>query len=145
MSPPDAAPPLPYVDEHAIRIDAPREVVWAALERYVRGSIRAAERNPLTRVLGTEPAAGFAVADRAEPERLRLAGRHRFSRYELLFELAEVDGGTQLRAQTRAEFPGLHGRLYRALVIGTRGHVVVTRYLLHSVRRRSLAPGATPA
>jgi hypothetical protein len=33
---------------------------------------------------------------------------------------------TRLRAETRAVFPGTPGRLYRAGVIGTRAHVLVT-------------------
>lgn len=128
-----------YIDEHAIRIDAPRDRVWASLRHYVDAVLRSAERSPLGTVLGASPRAGFAV-DGVDPEqRLSLAGKHRFSRYELVFELAETgDGGTQLRAQTYADFPGLRGRIYRALVIGTRGHVVVTNHLLRSVKRRAV-------
>ena len=54
-------PELPYVDEHAARIPAPREVVWSALERYVDTLLRSTERNPLMSVLGTEPRAGFEI------------------------------------------------------------------------------------
>ena len=69
--------------------------------------------------------------------RLRLEGRHRFSRYALDFELIAVTRGTRLSATTLAAFPGVPGTLYRTLVIGTRGHVLVVRRLLHSVRRRA--------
>ena len=127
---------LPYVDEHAARILAPREVVWSALERYVDTLLRSTERNPLMRVLGTEPRAGFAIAERTPDERLTLVGRHRFSRYLLAFELTDAPGGsTQLRAQTYAAFPGVRGRVYRALVIGSQGHAVATNGMLRSVRR----------
>ncbi|MBA0045330.1 hypothetical protein [Mycobacteroides sp. LB1] len=127
-----------YIDEHTIRIDAPRHQVWESLQRNVDAMLRSAERNPIGPLLGTRPRAGFAV-DGIEPEqRLSLAGQHRFSRYELVFELGETrDGGTQLRAQTYADFPGLRGRIYRALVIGTRGHVLATNYILRSVKRRA--------
>ena len=54
-------PELPYVDEHAARIPAPREVVWSALERYVDTLLRSTERNRLMSVLGTEPRAGFEI------------------------------------------------------------------------------------
>ena len=42
-----------------------------------------------------------------------------------------------LGAETRAEFPGKTGRLYRTAVIGTRGHVLATRSVLRTVRRRA--------
>lgn len=130
---------LPYVDEHAVRIPVSRDVVWTALQHYVASSLTGAQGGPLTRILGTEPPAGFEVLDSVPAERLTLVGHHRFSRYELTFELSEVPvGATQLRAQTYADFPGLHGRAYRALVIGTRLHVLATNHLLRSIRRLSL-------
>ena len=130
---------LPYIDEHATRIPATRSRVWEALESYVQALLRANERGPLTTVLGTDPPGGFAVAESVPGERLALRGRHRFARYELAFELAEAEDGfaTQLRAQTRAEFPGVRGRIYRALVIGSRGHVVATRYMLRRIAQRA--------
>jgi hypothetical protein len=78
---------------------------------------------------------GFAVA-RAEPGTLlALVGRHRYSEYALVFHLAADGVGTRLRAETRARFPGNAGRLYRAAVIGTRGHVLMTMRLLTAVKR----------
>jgi hypothetical protein len=130
---------LPYVDQHTLAIDAPRGVVWAALERYATESLGATKLELLGRLLGTEPRSGFAIAERDPGRRLALAGRHRFSRYRLVFELDEGPaGGTLLRALTYAIFPGLHGSVYRALVIGTRLHVLATRGMLHAVRRRSV-------
>jgi hypothetical protein len=73
------------------------------------------------------------VAEAEPGRRLALRGRHRFSRYELTFVLA--DG--ELRAQTRAAFPGIHGRLYRAAVIGTGGHRILTRRLLRRIAARA--------
>ena len=74
--------------------------------------------------------------------RLELVGRHRFSRYALVFTLSDDAGGTRLAAETWAEFPGVQGRAYRAAVIGTRGHVVMVRRMLAAVARRasSIAP-----
>jgi hypothetical protein len=43
---------------------------------------------------------------------------------------------TRLVAETRAEFPGVKGRAYRALVIDTRAHVLVVRRLLGTVAGR---------
>lgn len=80
---------------------------------------------------------GFHVEE-AEPERkLVLAGRHRFSDYALVFRFEPEGDGTTIRAETRAAFPGLRGSAYRALVIGTRGHVLVTRRLLAAIKRRA--------
>jgi hypothetical protein len=129
---------LPYVDEHAVRIAAPRALVWTALQRYVGESLLRADGHPFTRLLGTEPSPGFEVAESDLHQRLVLAGRHRFSRYMLAFELSDMrDGATLVRAQTYAAFPGPAGRLYRALVIGTRAHVVATNHMLRSIRRLS--------
>lgn len=127
---------LPFVDEHAITSTASPDEVWVALRSYVDALLRSAGRNPLGRVLGTEPRSGFEVVRAVEPERLDLAGRHRFSRYRLSFTLdAVATGGTLLHATTYAAFPGLRGRAYRALVIGTGAHALVTRRMLRQVCR----------
>jgi hypothetical protein len=137
---------LPYIDEHAIRIAGPRGVAWTALEQYVAAFLRRTEGGLLTRLLGTEPRAGFEIAERVPPDRLTLAGRHRFARYQLVFDLSEAaNSGTELRATTQAEFPGLRGRAYRALVIGTRAHVVATTSTLDMERpgqSRTAPPGS---
>ena len=80
---------------------------------------------------------GFAVALAEPGSELALVGRHRYSEYALVFHLVAEGGGTRLRAETRARFPGTAGRLYRAAVIGTRGHVLVTMRLLAAVKRRA--------
>jgi hypothetical protein len=130
---------LPFVDDHAITIAAPRDVVWAALERYVATSLRLGEHGPLAWILGTQPVAGFEVSDSRPTARLTLIGRHRFSRYMLAFDLADAsDGITRLSAKTYAAFPGVHGRIYRALVIGTGAHAVATDRIVRSIRRLAM-------
>ncbi len=127
---------LPFVDEHTIRIAASRQLVWTALQRYVATSLRVVEGAALARILGTQPPTGFEVFESRPTERLTLVGRHRFSRYMLAFDLTEAsDGITRLRAETYAAFPGVRGRVYRTLVIGTRAHVIATRHVLRSIRR----------
>jgi len=131
--------PLPYVDEHAITIAAPRDLVWAALRRYAARSIGLSGGSPLAGALGTVPRSGFEVAEAVPGDRLTLSGQHRFSRYALVFELRDAAGdGTVLTAKTYAAFPGPHGRVYRVLVIGTRAHVLATDHMLRAVRRLSL-------
>lgn len=133
---------LPYIDEHSRRIDASPEAVWAALAKVLG---RTGGAGVLARVLGCDPAQGtssfagrpgdavpgFRVVEAEPGRRLALRGRHRFARYALTFVL---DGGA-LHARTHAAFPGLRGRLYRAAVIGTGAHRVVTRHLLRQVAR----------
>lgn len=129
---------LPYVDEHALTIAAPRAEVWAALARFVAETLGAPKVGLLGRILGTDPPSGFAVIERVQARKLVLAGRHRFARYQLVFEMNDdTAGATVLRAVTYAIFPGVRGRVYRALVIGTRLHVLATRGMLHAVRRRT--------
>lgn len=130
-------PGLPFVDEHAILIPAPRDRVWEALVRRA-GSLSSGGGSPLTRLLGTDPPAGFAVTESVAGQRLTLTGRHRFSQYRLVFELADAIGGTHLQALTYAVFPGVRGRAYRALVIGSRAHVVATNLILRSIRRSTV-------
>ncbi len=143
---------LPYVDELPIEIAADREATWTALLRVVEGSFASARGRGPARLLAcedTEPSGprplaqgsafpGFHV-EATEPEaELALAGRHRFSTYRLSFRLEDAGGGrTKLIAETRAAFPGLKGSVYRALVIGTRMHVLVTRRLLTATKRRA--------
>lgn len=133
---------LPYIDEHTQQVDAAPEAVWAALVKFLRGM---GGSSPMARVLGCDPARGTAefaghVGDtvpgfrvvEAEPgRRLELRGHHRFSDYALTFVL----DGHRLSAQTHAAFPGLRGRLYRAAVIGSGGHRLVTRHMLRQVAR----------
>jgi hypothetical protein len=132
---------LPYVDEHAVEVRAPRDRVWSALDDYVRTSIGISSRHPLALVLGTTPRSGFAVADTVPGEYVALEGRHRFSVYRLVFDVAEGShpGTTVLRATTLAAFPGLHGRAYRLLVITSRAHVVATTGMLHAIHRAAEA------
>jgi hypothetical protein len=145
-------PQLPYVDELTVDVGAGRDATWAALLRVVEKSFASARGRGPARLLAcedTEPSGprplargsafpGFHV-EAAEPEKeLALAGRHRFSSYLLTFRLADGDGGrTRITAETRGAFPGLKGGIYRALVIGTRMHVLVTRRLLTAAKRRA--------
>ena len=142
---------LPAIDEHGTLVLAPVEQTWSALLSVAAGSFsgRAAER--VAAVLGCTPAdasgpldergstvPGFIVVRVVEPAVLALQGEHRFSRYGLVFRLEPTkDENTLLRAESRAEFPGLKGRAYKTLVIGTRGHVLAVNRILRAVRRRA--------
>ena len=136
---------LPFVDEHAIVVDAPALAVW----RAVGASL---PRGPLVdlfagRLLGASPSGahgdpllegssipGFRVNEAIPGRRLVLAGRHRFSDYALVFELDEHDRATRLTARSLARFPGVRGTAYRALVIRSRGHRVLVRRWLGRIR-----------
>jgi hypothetical protein len=134
---------LPFIDEHCQRIDAPAKVIWAALLKVLRREMGGSAL--IARILGCDPAQGtaefvgrpgeavpgFRVVEAEPGRRLALSGRHRFSNYALTFVL----DGDSLRAQTHAAFPGFLGRLYRAAVIGSGGHRLVTRRLLRQVAR----------
>lgn len=143
---------LPFVDEHRRTLAAGPEAAWEALVRTLERQARARRQSVGARLLGCRETArnalpldavgatvpGFAVAEADRPSRLFLAGGHRFSDYALEFELAPAGpGATELTARTRARFPGPAGRAYRALVIGTRGHVVAVRSILAAVARRA--------
>ncbi len=143
---------LPHVDEHSVEIAADPAAVWDALLRVVERSFGSSTTGGVARLLGCadvshagpRPLAtgstfpGFHV-EAADPQgELALRGIHRFSDYALIFRLDELDNQhTRLRAETRALFPGVKGAFYRTLVIGTRGHVLVTRRLLNAVKQRT--------
>jgi len=151
----DEAERLPYVDEHSTVVAAGPNATWGALLHVLEASVSSAAPH-LARMLGCadvgasgpRPLAvgsaftGFHVAAAEEPHELALAGSHRFSSYALVFRLEDLGAGrTRLHAETRAEFPGLKGRAYRALVIGARGHVLAIRRILAAVRRRAQKDG----
>jgi hypothetical protein len=119
---------LPYIDEHAITLDANRAETWSALLRVIC-------RDPHD--LHTVPT-GFVLDEARYPVRLALKGRHPFAIYRWVFELDPLDdtehaARTRVRSATWAHFPGVHGKIYRALVIGTGGHRAVVRRTLKRV------------
>lgn len=149
---------LPQIDEHAIEIDAPPSAVWSALGEVLPRAVSAPGSDRFVRLIGAQPARssgnpleagssirGFRVA-RAEPgAELALEGHHRFARYALVFRIDPVgEAGSRLRAETLAEFPGAMGRVYRTLVIGTRGHVLAVRRILGAIRKRAERPPHHP-
>ena len=123
--------------------------MWRALAQYVGGTGSRRLTRQIARALrcspgerrGTMPeigstVPGFIVTRSVPPAVLALMGEHRFSRYALIFRITEtLAGPVRLSAETRADFPGGRGRAYRALVIGTRGHVLAVHSMLRSVRR----------
>jgi hypothetical protein len=119
---------LPYIDEHAIAVDADRAETWNAVLRVMCHDPENPHSVPF----------GFVLDTADSPERFALKGRHPFAVYRLVFTLEPLSDAlgadrTRLAAQTWAAFPGLKGRIYRALVIGSGGHQVVVRRMLHRI------------
>jgi hypothetical protein len=148
---------LPPVDEHGVEIAADPDQVWEALAATLPRILSTRRSSRFAKLLGDaftdargEPTVigstvpGFIVSRSIRPSVLALLGQHRFSRYALVFRIDELGiGRSRLRAETRAEFPGLKGRAYRALVIGSRAHILVVRRILSAVRRRAEGKRAT--
>lgn len=115
---------LPYIDEHAIAVDADRIETWSALLRVMCRDPHDPSSVPT----------GFVLDEARPPERFALRGHHPFAVYRWVFELDEqAPQRTHLRAATWADFPGMHGKIYRALVISTGGHRLVVRWILKRV------------
>lgn len=142
---------LPFLDEHVTVIAAPVDDVWRVLSETFERSFSRRGASGYARLVGAadrtasgpRPLAvgstlpGFRVVDAVVGRRLALQGRHRFSTYALTFRLEPEDlAQTRLRAESRAVFPGVTGGVYRALVVGTGGHVLGMRRLLSAVRDR---------
>jgi hypothetical protein len=126
---------LPYIDEHATTVPADRATTWAAVLHTVC-------RNP------EDPSTvpfGFTLDVADPPDRFALKGRHWFSVYKLIFLLADCDGGTRMVAQTWAAFPGIKGRIYRALVIGSGGHRIAVGRILKKVATQAVSLSVSKA
>ena len=144
-------PDLPHVDEHAVDVDAPPEAAWAAVLAVLHAGFGGSGPRRIAAALGCDPRTtngwerpavgstvpGFRIVTAEPPRLLVIAGRHRFSRYGIVWRIEPAGAGSRIRAETRAAFPGPHGALYRLAVIGSGGHVVVTRRLLARVARRA--------
>lgn len=71
---------------------------------------------------------------------MTLEGRHHFASYRLILETyAHGGSSTELRVRSLADFRGASGQVYRALLMGTRGHVLAVRHLIRTVRRMAEA------
>ena len=144
-------PDLPHVDEHAVDVGAPPEAAWAAVLAVLRAGFGGSGARRIAAALGCDPRTtnrwerpavgstvpGFRIVTAEPPRLLVVAGRHRFSRYGIVWRIEPAGTGSRVRAETRAAFPGPHGAFYRLAVIGSGGHGVVTRRLLARVARRA--------
>jgi hypothetical protein len=147
-----ALPDLEYIDEYGIAIRAEPDAVYDAtvavlrtlagpsLRRYARlvGSAYATTSGTGELEQG-DTVVGFRVASSERPHLIRLEGAHRFAAYRLGLRIDRgQDDRVILRARTDAVFPGRAGRIYRAVVIGSRGHRFVVRRMLRRIARRAL-------
>lgn len=132
---------LPLVDEHVVTVLADADDAWRAVVGYAT-ALGNAGHPVLSRVLGTRPRSGFEIEDTDAPYVLALTGRHRFSTYRLVFRVTPVPGGVRLQADTFARFPGVRGRVYRSLLMGTHGHQLATRGMLRRIGARAVREGS---
>jgi hypothetical protein len=141
---------LPFIDDHHVLVDAPAALVWRSLAAQLSRGPRLAGAGTYARLVAAEPRRasgtplsegatlpGFRVAESVPGERVRLVGRHRFSRYALTLTLVARPDGALLSARSRALFPGPGGYAYRLLVVDSGAHRVLVPRLLHAVRRRA--------
>lgn len=140
---------LPPIDEHYIDVDAPAEVTYAALFPAIEhafagkfaqshcervGAMETEATGDLHHPGGTLP--GFTVTRAIAPVMLALAGEHRFAKYAVVFRIDLLPGQrSRVKLETRAEFCEGRGRIYRAAVIGTHGHVLVVNRMLRAIKR----------
>lgn len=115
---------LPYIDEHAISVDTDPATAYAAVVAHLCRD----PEDPTTVPFGF-------VLDTAEPgQEFALKGRHWFSVYRLVFVLVPAGSArTRVVAETWAAFPGVKGRAYKALVIGSGAHRIVVRRMLKRI------------
>ena len=142
---------LPPIDEHYIDVEAPAEATYAALfptmesalgTRFAHnycervGAMETEARGDLHHPGGTLP--GFTVTRAVAPVMLAMTGEHRFAKYGVVFRIDLLPGQrSRVRLETRAEFTPGRGKLYKAAVVGTRGHVLMVNRMLRSIKRRA--------
>lgn len=145
---------LPHIDEHVVDIAADSDAVWTALIRTIKTSLSSSRMRLAARLLRCDPGElsdwsqptagdslpGFRIAAVQPPSLIVLAGKHRFSEYAFIFRIDETNGGARCSAESRARFPGWRGRLYRAAIIGSRGHQLVVRRMLREIKRTAEHP-----
>jgi hypothetical protein len=124
------------IDEHATDVAASPEAAWDAARDVLTHLGRSGVGARYGRLVGVSDPP-FALVEEDRPSLLRVEGRHRFARYAIVARVDPAPGGSRLRLESLAAFPGPHGALYRLAVVGTRGHVVAVRRLLAVVRRRA--------
>jgi hypothetical protein len=141
---------LPYIDEHVVAVSAGVDDVWPALLDALDGSFSRPGSAWYARIVGCADATasgprplaegstvpGFRVAVADPGRELVLVGGHHFSSYQLTFRLEPLGpGGSELRAESRAAFPGLAGGAYRLLVISTGIHVRAVQSMITAIGR----------
>jgi hypothetical protein len=133
---------LPLIDEHSIEVRAAPDLVFDAVNRRFAHVLSGRLGMAFSRLWACDPPAAFAIVENTRPTRVVVAGKHRFAAYAIVFRITPTADGSRLTAESRAEFPHRHGRLYRMAVVGTRGHVVATRGLLRTIAKSATT---TPA
>lgn len=151
---------LPYVDEHAVVVSAGVDDVWHALLDALDGSFSRPGSACYARVVGcadttasgprplTEGSTvpGFRVAVANQGRELVLVGSHHFSTYQLTFRLELLGPGrSELRAESRAGFPGLAGGAYRVVVISSGIHGRAVQSMLRAIGRAAEQRARIPA
>jgi hypothetical protein len=140
---------LPPIDEHYVDVDAPAEATYAALFPAIErafagkfahsycervGALETEVTGDLHHPGGTLP--GFTVTRAIAPVMLALAGEHRYAKYAVVFRIDLLPGQrSRVKLETRADFTPGKGRIYKAAVIGTHGHVLVVNRMLRSIKR----------
>lgn len=143
---------LPYIDEHVAQIRARTDDTWTALTAVMAGATPkpgiavdmmlrpdpGTLTGDWTDVRADNTIVGFRVTEARPNQRLALAGKHNFSRYRLVFDMETVENElVVLHARSWGEFPGVPGRIYRGLVIGTGGHRLVMSMMLRRIKRQA--------
>lgn len=142
---------LPAIDEHYIEVEAPAEAAYAALFPTLESAlgskfshsycehVGAAEteaHGDLHHPGGTLP--GFTVIRAIAPVMLALTGEHKYAKYAVVFRIDLLPGQrSRVRLETRAQFAPGKGRLYKAAVLSTRGHIIIVNRMLRSIKRRA--------
>jgi hypothetical protein len=128
---------LPLIDMHSVAVKAAAEKTFDAVQLRFAGLLSGPVGRLMSRLWECDPPAAFEVVEAQRPNLVVLAGKHRFSRYGIVFRISPTETGCTLSAESHAVFPGISGRLYEGLVIDSRLHVMATRGLLRAIARKA--------
>ena len=140
---------LPLIDEHRLPVASPVAAVWEALAAWIART-QLGTNTLFAHLVGTDPRRasgtipdvgatipGFAVTESVPGDHITLSGRHRFSRYLLIFTVSGAPGdagGSVLSARSHATFPGVLGWGYRRFVISSGAHGLIVERMLTQIR-----------
>jgi hypothetical protein len=94
---------LPLIDIHSVAVKAAPEMTFDAVQLQFAGLLSGPVGRLMSRLLECDPPAAFEVLEAQRPNLVVLAGKHRFSRYGIVFRISPTETGCTLSAERHTQ------------------------------------------